>query len=77
MKNADQFYVKIDGVWYYRSPILLLINPILRGIQLLSNRPFVVVANTGFVGDIPQFKGYSIRRMVPMDEEGSTKYPVK
>lgn len=68
MNSKNQYYVKQDGIWMHKSPVKLLINPILRRIQFFTNRPYVIASDTEFVDHVPQFIKYVFTRVAYIRE---------
>lgn len=61
MKNKH--YKQIAGKWVHRTPLKLIVNPILRKLQWRTDRPFVVASRTEWVDSKPQFRGYVFVRV--------------
>ena len=67
MSDKNRFYVKVDGndmKWLHRTPLKVVVNPILRKLQFFTNRPFVIVSKTSFKDGIPDFGGYVFKRVL-------------
>ena len=63
--NKDKYYVQDQecGCWMHKSPVKLLLNPILRKIQFWTKEPLVICSNTDFdENGVPHFKGYGLIR---------------
>lgn len=62
--SKDKYYVYQDDTWKHRSPIKLLLNPILRKIQFFTNKPYVIASDTGFdINGKPYFIKYKFMRV--------------
>lgn len=63
--NKDKYYVQDQecGCWMHKSPVKLLLNPILRKIQFWTKEPFVICSKTDFdENGAPRFRGYGLIR---------------
>ena len=63
--NKDKYYVQDQecGCWMHKSPVKLLLNPILRKIQLWTKEPLVICSKTDFdENGAPHFRGYGLIR---------------
>lgn len=76
--NLDKYYKKDpdSGCWMHRSPLKLILNPILRKLQFWTREPLVICSNTIFDEDeVPHFQSYGlIRTRVLTAEEYKSKY---
>lgn len=48
--NKYYVYNKDFKIWMHKSPLKLVLNPILRKIQWFTDRPYVIVSQTEFIG---------------------------
>ena len=70
--NKDKYYVqdKECGCWMHKSPVKLLLNPILRKIQFWTKEPLVICSKTDFdENGAPHFRGYGLIRTRVMTEQ--------
>jgi hypothetical protein len=63
IQSKNKYYMKADGYWNHRSPIKLIINPILRKLQWFTQRPYVIASETKFVDGKPEFIAYKFCRV--------------
>jgi hypothetical protein len=63
MHNKNKYYQKWDHGWVHRSPVKLIVNPILRKLQWFTDKPFVIASDTEFVDGKPEFLGYKFVRV--------------
>ena len=61
--SKNKYYV-FDKQWMHKSPIKLLVNPILRRLQFFTDRPYVIGSETEFVEGKPQFIKYKFVRVL-------------
>lgn len=61
--NKYYVYNKDFKIWMHKSPLKLVLNPILRKIQWFTDRPYVIVSQTEFIDDKPNFIKYGIKRV--------------
>lgn len=62
MNSKNKYYVW-DGQWMHKSPVKLIVNPILRKLQFFTDRPYVIASETEFVNSIPYFVKYKFCRV--------------
>ena len=61
--GKDKYYIYEGNNWYHKTPLKLLVNPLLRKIQFFTRRPYVIASKTEFKEGNPKFLGYSFRRI--------------
>ena len=64
--NKDKYFVysKKYDTWMHRTPLKLIVNPILRKLQFWTNCPYVICSETIFVDGKPHFLNYSFGKML-------------
>ena len=62
-KDIYFFYDKKHKTWRHRSPIKLIVNPILRKLQFWTDKPLVICTYTEFINDRPHFLSYGFKRI--------------
>ena len=51
---------RTNGNWSHKTPLKMILNPILRFIQFYSNKPYVITSNAELVENShPRFKTYT------------------
>lgn len=65
MASKDRYYIKVGpSSWIFRSPLIRVVNPILRAIQFWAQEPWVLVAVSSDNGhDRPHFWYYEFVRL--------------
>lgn len=56
-------------IWMHRTPLKLVINPILRFIQFWTMKPYVISSITKFDNDKPHFIKYGFSRVEYIKEK--------
>lgn len=59
----DSYYSKIGSCTVHRSPLKVIINPILRSIQFYTKYPYVIVSITEFNKGTPHFIKYGFEKI--------------
>lgn len=65
LKNKDKYYVYNEqyDCWMHRTPLKLIVNPILRFIQFWTDKPFVIYSETEFIDKKPHFLSYGFGKI--------------
>lgn len=78
--SKDKFYIYIDdcSTWVHRTPLKVIVNPILRFLQFWTNEPWVIGSDTDFdKDDNPHFQGYCWVRAEVLEKWKDTKRRLK
>ena len=80
MINIDDYYIYVDSYkcYIHRTPLKVIVNPILRFLQFWTKRPFVIASDTEFdKNGKPHFLNYCFARIKKMKVKNIDKYYVK
>lgn len=59
----SKYFVKTENGWNHRTPLKLVVNPVLRKVQFWTDRPHVIASNTRYFAGEPIFMGYTMARI--------------
>lgn len=59
----NKYYVKVNNQWCHKSPLKLILNPILRKLQFFTDKPFVITSCTNWINDEPNFLKYGFAKV--------------
>lgn len=52
---------RTNGNWSHKTPLKMILNPILRFVQFYTNKPYIIVSHVELIENShPRFKRYGI-----------------